>query len=221
VSYETGFEGLTQDDVVIPKVALIQAGTNTDGIEDAVPGGFMDIDAKTYLGKELHVAILRVTRERVLWWNKEKDGGKTGLRCASKDTIRPDSRIDSPPASLCATCGFKGRDLVYDVLFLDLKQTEEFGAPVVFEMRVKGMSCPPFRTITSELQKKAKRIFERSFKMTSNRNSSAKGNWIELKFGELQEIPAALLTEVESAFDLYVRGGAASGQAAETEDDEF
>lgn len=90
-----GYDGLDQDDFIIPRVRIVQPTSRTGD-----PGTFFD-ETRQSSHKELSVVVLSVKKTRVAWNPGE---GLTGYYCRSSDSIVPHPTIEHPPCTKCAPC---------------------------------------------------------------------------------------------------------------------
>lgn len=197
----TGLEGLGSEDFVIPRRSLVQNTSRVDDIDGAMPGMFVDETTRTLVGKQMHIAVLRVRKSRALF--HPKDTGLKGIKCWSRDAITPDSSVATPVSATCKACPEQWRDLQYDLLCYDVDESETINAPVVFWLRAKGTSMKPTRTYLSTLLTRKSRAFDYTVTLTGPRAVSKHGSYFVLNFAGVTVANDLLKAKLEQAYQLY------------------
>lgn len=213
-----GLEDFGTSDFVIPRRSLVQNTSRVDDIEDAHPGVFIDETTRTVVGKTMHAALLKVKKNRALFYPIES--GKKGLKCWSADAVVPHPTAVEKQADTCESCQFSKKDMQYDMLFYDIDESERLGAPVVFWLRAKGTSLFPARTFISTLLQRKKRAFDLTVKISAAKSTGKNGSYFVMNFADLSMASDELLPQLEAAYEVYAQDADPTVEIqAETEPD--
>lgn len=211
-----GLEGLGADDFVVPRRSLVQNTSRVDDIDGAAPGMFVDETTRTLVGKSMRVAVLKVRKNRALFWDRES--GQKGLRCWSRDAITPDGNVANPVAAVCKDCTEQWRDLAYDFLCYDVEESAKVGVPVVFWLKAKGASLKPARTYLSTLLSRKSKAYDFTATITGPRAVSKQGSYFVLNFSDVQVTDEALQPLLDEAYNVYAGGNDPAGYALPDEE---
>src|SRR6266571_5996231 len=92
-----GLEALGPEDLIIPRLVLVQPTSQIDGVE---AGKFyMNLAGEQF--DEVQAVFLKVTKGRV---NFGEDANERKPICGSSDRIRPSHRFEHPIAPTCGEC---------------------------------------------------------------------------------------------------------------------
>jgi hypothetical protein len=87
-----GFEGVSQDDLIVPRLKIVQPTS-----QEGTAGTFRDTVSGEESATLEDVVVLKMTKARRLFEDSD-------LRCASDDMLKPRGSIADPIHSECATC---------------------------------------------------------------------------------------------------------------------
>src|SRR5438034_661903 len=94
-----GLEALGPEDLIIPRLVLVQPTSQIDGVE---AGKFyMNLTGEEFT--EVQAVFLRVTKGRV---NFGEDTNERKPLCGSPDRIKPSPRFNPPLAPTCGECAY-------------------------------------------------------------------------------------------------------------------
>jgi hypothetical protein len=200
-----GLEDFDQDDMVVPRRVLVQPTTKTKelGISKAMPGSFLDKASKTLYNEPLEIVILAIKKDRAL--SHDFGSGEQGYRCWSKDGKSPDADVENPltPTGLCKDCDYKDKDLQYNLLCMDVKETKDAGVPQVFWFTARKSSSFPVKQLTTAWINRRKAPKEYVVTMEGVQSNSKKGNFYVVNFRDVTVLPDSLVDDVEAAYSLY------------------
>jgi len=96
-----GFENLSREDILLPRILLLQAQSPQVMEADERPGTFYLNLSNKGLGEKFVITPILHYRSRIKWVPRD-DGG--GIDCSAQDAKRPS---DTKYAAACADCKFK------------------------------------------------------------------------------------------------------------------
>lgn len=98
VNADMGFENFTADDMVIPRLRLLQPMSDSVVAGDAKPGEFQDSLTLDNLGTQVEVVLLKMQNGAVMF--ADKDSGEEGVVCRSMNGI------ESMDGNKCSDCPY-------------------------------------------------------------------------------------------------------------------
>ena len=172
-----GLEDIDQDDLMIPRVRVIQPTSQLDG----PPGAFHNnLSGQTKAA--IRAALLKVTKSRVFW---NTDDLKAAPLCASDDAKVPQTVHAGKYAQKCDGCELAqwGKDksgnpvppqcrLTYNFLAADLDDDD-----TPFILSLAGASVKSARQIISVFVLKRKKLFSRPVYICANEVKNDKGRF--------------------------------------------
>jgi len=214
-----GMEGFNQDDIVIPRMTIVQPTS-----EEGTPGTFrFNLTGDEYI--VMKVVFLKASKGRVLFDN---DDLTAGPRCGSNDRIRPSDHFESPIAEACAECPLSQWDNrtppecneTYTLLGLDSETL------IPFFFQVKSTAIRPAKMFLSAVALKGRKLkaalcdFEVTLKLKEVKGEKGK-YYVPIFFQPtyLEDHPyreeAALYRDEEPGFEAPVKSGENSGEGQE------
>jgi len=178
-----GMESLTSEDLIIPRLVLVQPTSQIDGVG---PGKFyLNLTGEEF--EQVDAVFLRVTKGRVYF---AKESLEQKPLCGSPDRIKPSPRYEEPMAESCAECPyaqwFKKEPPACNETYNLLGVMVESGLP--FWWSVKSSAMSPTKRYLSAIALRArqgKNLYDVQATMTSQ---------LVTKPGKKYHVPAYALT---------------------------
>lgn len=220
---DAGLEGIEgTGNVIIPRRALVQPTSQQRkwGLTKPVQAGhFVDKFAKVSW-ETMDAVILRSRRSRRLMPPYNQDPEKNKPRCWSNDGIVPAENVKHPlsPTGQCKDCEFNKQDEQLTLLCLDVKQTQENGFPVVFQLTAQKSSLGITASFLRSFGAQRKRPADYVVTISSEPGKNESGNYLVLKYTTTGPVPEDLKENVAIAYHMY-SDSIASAPADHAEDD--
>jgi hypothetical protein len=160
-----GMEALGPDDLIIPRLTLVQPTSQIDGVQ---AGKFyMNLTGEEF--DEVQAVFLKVTKGRIYF---AEDGNERKALCGSSDRVKPSPRFEPSMATSCGECLYsvwKGKEPpACNESYNLLGVIEETGLP--FWWSVKSTAIGPTKRFMSAIALRArmgKNLFDAKITMKS------------------------------------------------------
>jgi hypothetical protein len=217
-----GLEEFDQTDIIVPRRTLVQPMTKLQplGIK-AAPGAFIDKTSKKVYGEPFEIVVLTLKKNRAL--SHPYGAAEKGYRCWSSDGKTPDGDVENPVSSSCAGCPEANKDLQYNLLCMDVKETLENGVPSVFWFTARKSSR--FRAqdlinnfVSTRTSPRARIVTMEGIQPANMRQ----GNYYVANFRDVTMMTDQVQPYVEAAVALYataVENAPADDEIAQVSDD--
>lgn len=179
-----GLEGLSQQDVILPRWSLIQPTSRKEGADEHVGQFQRNLDGA--FREHLDAVILMIQPSRLLW---AEDQSERRPECFSRDGVVGSVYGD------CATCRFNvqaNRDLLAEIRAGGSPRTCSYGYNLVLVddvaeesaalLGAMGTSVRPAKTLISQFATKRTPPFAHSVRIDSERQVNDRGKFYILKF---------------------------------------